>query len=183
MKGEKTFSFLVNLSIVSPIFFALLIISSPVASAQSSGSCNVPAVNDLVASNSISLEPVGDSFWNNEGPLYSLQSDVFVDFTVDNDSATAVSMKLVPGYMYSFCISITSNQDDPPLNPSSDIYLMTQPNWDRYTLGYELHRYCSGTIIVNSEVYKNIRLQAVQWPFVIPERVSNWLQRNTIGCN
>ena len=97
-----------------------------------------PAVNDVTASNSISLEPVEDSFWNDEGPLYNLRSDVFVDFTVDNDSATAVSMKLVPGYMYSFCVSITSNQDEPPLNPSSDIYLMTQPNWDRYRLGYEL---------------------------------------------
>ncbi len=139
MKRRKIFSFLVNLSMVFPVtFFALLILSSPVASAQSSGSCDVPAVNDVTASNSISLEPVEDSFWNNDGPLYNLRSDVFVDFTVDNDSATAVSMKLVPGYMYSFCISITSNQDDPPVNPSSDIYLMTQPNWDRYTLGYEL---------------------------------------------
>ena len=115
-----------------------MVLSSPVASAQSSGSCNVPAVNDVTASNSISLEPVEDSFWNDEGPQYNLQSDVFVDFTVDNDSATAVSMKLIPGYMYSFCISITSNQEDPPVNPSSDIYLMTQPNWDRYRLGYEL---------------------------------------------
>ena len=97
MKRRKIFSFLVNLSIVFPVsFFALLILSSPVASAQSSGSCDVPAVNDVTASNSISLEPVEDSFWNNEGPLYNLQSDVFVDFTVDNDSATAVSMKLVP---------------------------------------------------------------------------------------
>ena len=139
MKRRKILSFFVNLSIVFPVsFFALLMLSSPVASAQHSGSCDVPAVNDVTASNSISLEPVEESFWNNEGPQYNLQSDVFVDFTVDNDSATAVSMKLVPGYMYSFCISITSNQDDPPLNPSSDIYLMTQPNWDRYTLGYEL---------------------------------------------
>ena len=138
-KRRKILSLLVNLSVVFPVsFFALLIISSPVASAQYSGSCDVPAVNDAIASNSISLEPVEDSFWNNEGPQYNLQSDVFVDFTVDNDSATAVSMKLVPGYMYSFCISITSNQDDPPLNPSSDIYLMTQPNWDRYTLGLSL---------------------------------------------
>ena len=108
MKRRKIFSFLVSLSIVFPVsFFALLVLSSPVASAQSSGSCNVPAVNDVTASNSISLEPVEDSFWNDEGPQYNLQSDVFVDFTVDNDSATAVSMKLVPGYMYS-CLLYTS---------------------------------------------------------------------------
>ena len=75
---RKILSFLVNLSTVFPVsFFALLMLSSPVASAQHSGSCDVPAVNDVTASNSISLEPVEESFWNNEGPQYNLQSDVF----------------------------------------------------------------------------------------------------------
>lgn len=139
VKRRKFLSVLVNFSLVFPAsFFALMILFSPVASAQSTGSCDVPAVNNPTTSNSISLDSVEDRFWSDDTPLYDLRSDVFVDFTVDNDSATSVSMKLVPGYMYTFCISITSNQDDPPVNPSSDIYLMTEPNWDRYVIDYEL---------------------------------------------
>ena len=127
VKRRKFLSVLVNFSLVFPAsFFALMILFSPVASAQSTGSCDVPAVNNPTTSNSISLDSVEDRFWSDDTPLYDLRSDVFVDFTVDNDSATSVSMKLVPGYMYTFCISITSNQDDPPVNPSSDIYLMTE---------------------------------------------------------
>ena len=50
MKRRKIFSFFVNLSLVFPVsFFSLLILSSPVASAQSNGSCDVPAVNDVTA--------------------------------------------------------------------------------------------------------------------------------------
>lgn len=139
VKRRKFLSVLVNFSLVFPAsFFALMILFSPIASAQSTGSCDVPAVNNPTTSNSISLDSVEDRFWSDNTPLYDLRSDVFVDFTVDNDSATSVSMKLVPGYMYTFCISITSNQDDPPVNPSSDIYLMTEPNWDRYVIDYEL---------------------------------------------
>ena len=139
VKRRKFLSVLVNFSLVFPAsFFALMILFSPIASAQSTGSCDVPAVNNPTTSNSISLDSVEDHFWSDDTPLYELRSDVFVDFTVDNDSATSVSMKLVPGYMYTFCISITSNQDDPPVNPSSDIYLMTEPNWDRYVIDYEL---------------------------------------------
>tara|TARA_B100001142_G_scaffold84644_2_gene85884 strand:+ start:53400 stop:54281 length:882 start_codon:yes stop_codon:yes gene_type:complete len=139
VKRRKFLSVLVNFSLVFPAsFFALVILFSPIASAQSTGSCDVPAVNNPTTSNSISLDSVEDRFWSDDTPLYDLRSDVFVDFTVDNDSATSVSMKLVPGYMYTFCISITSNQDDPPVNPSSDIYLMTEPNWDRYVIDYEL---------------------------------------------
>ena len=137
VKRRKFLSVLVNFSLVFPAsFFALMILFSPIASAQSTGSCDVPAVNNPTTSNSISLDSVEDRFWSDDTPLYDLRSDVFVDFTVDNDSATSVSMKLVPGYMYTFCISITSNQDDPPANPSSDIYLMTEPNWDRYVIDY-----------------------------------------------
>ena len=139
VKRRKFLSVLVNFSLVFPAsFFALMILFSPIASAQSTGSCDVPAVNNPTTSNSISLDSVEDRFWSDDTPLYDLRSDVFVDFTVDNDSATSVSMKLVPGYMYTFCISITSNQDDPPANPRSDIYLMTEPNWDRYVIDYEL---------------------------------------------
>ena len=139
VKRRKFLSVLVNFSLVFPAsFFVLMILFSPIASAQSTGSCDVPAVNNPTTSNSISLDSVEDRFWSDDTPLYDLRSDVFVDFTVDNDSATSVSMKLVPGYMYTFCISITSNQDDPPVNPSSDIYLMTEPNWDRYVIDYEL---------------------------------------------
>ena len=138
--GLRPLSIVTSFFLLAPNFFlvALLIFSSS-ASAQSSGSCDVPAVNDPTTRDMISLEPVEDSWWDSvEEPRFNLVSDVFTDFTVDNDSATAIGMKLVPGHMYTFCISISSNQDDPPLDPNSDIYLMTEPNWDRYKLDYEL---------------------------------------------
>ncbi len=140
LNGKKIFSLLSNFFILGPTVFltAILLFATPV-SAQFSGSCDVPAVNDPETQELISLIPVDDNnFWEVPETLDSLERDVFVDFTVDNDSATAIGMKLVPGYMYTFCVSISSNQDDPPVNPSSDIYLMTEPNWERYVLGYEL---------------------------------------------
>ena len=156
VKRRKFLSVLVNFSLVFPAsFFALMILFSPIASAQSTGSCDVPAVNNPTTSNSISLDSVEDRFWSDDTPLYDLRSDVFVDFTVDNDSATSVSMKLVPGYMYTFCISITSNQDDPPVNPSSDIYLMTEPNWDRYVIDYELRE--------SDDFFEAFELLPVEW--------------------
>ena len=134
----NVFPILTSFFLIAPNFLLVLtLILSPTVSAQSTGSCNVPAVNDPSNGNRISVEPVEDSWWDNvEDPRFDLDTDLFTDFTVDNDTATAIGMRLVPGYMYTFCISIASNQDDPPLNPNSDIYLMTEPNWDRYKMYY-----------------------------------------------
>ena len=132
------FTFGTSFFLVAPNFLLIAaLVLTPAVSAQSTGSCNVPAVNDPSNGYRISVEPVEDSWWDNvEDPSLDLDTDLFTDFTVDNDTATAIGMRLVPGHMYTFCISIASNQDDPPLNPNSDIYLMTEPNWDRYKMYY-----------------------------------------------
>tara|TARA_B100000676_G_C17944439_1_gene768377 strand:+ start:92 stop:973 length:882 start_codon:yes stop_codon:yes gene_type:complete len=134
----KLLSYVTSFFLLAPNFLLVaVLIFSPSVSAQSMGSCDVPAVNDPTKGDRISVEPVEDSWWDTvEEPKFDLDTDVFVDFTVDNDSATAIAMRLVPGHMYTFCISISSNQDDPPLDPNSDIYLMTEPNWDRYKLDF-----------------------------------------------
>ena len=127
------FPFVTSFLLAAPNFLLVAaLVLSPAVSAQSTGSCDVPAINDPSTGYKISVEPVEDSWWDNvEDPRFDLDTDLFTDFTVDNDTATAIGMRLVPGHMYTFCISIASNQDDPPLNPNSDIYLMTEPNWDR----------------------------------------------------
>ena len=132
------FTFGTSFFLVAPNFLLIAaLVLTPAVSAQSTGSCDVPAVNDPSNGYRISVEPVEDSWWDNvEDPSLDLDTDLFTDFTVDNDTATAIGMRLVPGHMYTFCISIASNQDDPPLNPNSDIYLMTEPNWDRYKMYY-----------------------------------------------
>tara|TARA_Y100001970_G_scaffold294268_1_gene449501 strand:- start:5742 stop:6554 length:813 start_codon:yes stop_codon:yes gene_type:complete len=114
-----------------------IILSTP--SVAAAGSCDVPASNppdvDLL------IEEHGvENFWefNRGSDLLSLDMDVFWESTIDNDSASALKMELVPGYMYTFCIKMAPNSDDVPLEPIGDVYLMRGGDWDRYTIDYEM---------------------------------------------
>ena len=104
-----------NASLLMPMLAVLVaVIAAPTVSA--SGSCDVPASNPpgrIWYYQEHSLED--DGWWGDWGflggdrdDLISLRSDFSVDMVISNDSANAVRMELIPGYQYTFCITIES---------------------------------------------------------------------------
>ncbi len=134
----KSSAYLVNLCMVSPpILLMVAILTAPSVAAASS--CEVSAVNQPNVDDYIEEHSV-ENFWDFGGgrDLLSLEMDVFWESTIDNDSASALKIELVPGYRYTFCIKMTPNSDDAPLEPIGDVYLMRGGDWDRYTIDYEM---------------------------------------------
>ena len=135
---SKTIVQLVNLCVISPpiLLMVAILTSSSVAAANS---CEVSAMNQPDVEEYIEEHSV-ESFWQFDqgNNLRSLEMDVFWETTIENDSASALKMELVPGYRYTFCIKMTPNMDDAPLEPIGDVYLMHGGDWDRYTLEYEM---------------------------------------------
>lgn len=131
-----------NISLLMPILAVLVtVIAAPTASAA--GSCNVPASNPPGVAQYYEEHSLEDEdFWGwdfgSNTDLKSLRDDFSVDMTISNDSANAVRMELIPGYQYTFCISMSSDpSDEPQMGAIGDVYLMNDVNWDRYSMSYE----------------------------------------------
>jgi len=131
-----------NISLLMPILAVLVtVIAAPTASAA--GSCNVPASNPPGVTQYYEEHSLEDEdFWGwdfgSNTDLKPLRDDFSVDMTISNDSANAVRMELIPGYQYTFCISMSSDpSDEPQMGAIGDVYLMNDVNWDRYSMSYE----------------------------------------------
>ena len=131
-----------NISLLMPILAVLVtVIAAPIASAA--GSCNVPASNPPGVTQYYEEHSLEDEdFWGwdfgSNTDLKPLRDDFSVDMTISNDSANAVRMELIPGYQYTFCISMSSDpSDEPQMGAIGDVYLMNDVNWDRYSMSYE----------------------------------------------
>ena len=130
-----------NISLLMPILAVLVaVIAAPTASAA--GSCNVPASNPPGMAQYYEEHSLEDGdFWGwdfSNTDLKPLRDDFSVDMTISNDSANAVRMELIPGYQYTFCISMSSDpSDEPQMGAIGDVYLMNDVNWDRYSMSYE----------------------------------------------
>ena len=137
-KFPKSIVQIVNFCVISPpiLLMVAILTSTSVAAANS---CEVSAMNEPNVEDYIEEHSV-ESFWQFDqgNNLRSLDMDVFWETTIENDSASALKMELVPGYRYTFCIKMTPNMDDVPLEPIGDVYLMHGGDWDRYTLEYEM---------------------------------------------
>ena len=137
---RKLIAALINLCLLLPtvaVFTA--VIAAPIASAEAS--CDVPASNIPGIDRYFdehSVEDGGMWWWFDWGnDLRSLDVDFSTEMTIQNDSANAVSMELVPGYQYTFCIYLSPDQDSPPnMGAIGDVYLMTESNWNRYATSY-----------------------------------------------
>jgi len=125
-------------------------LSSNVISAQSS--CEVPPSSDWLTKNPedylvVSIVDFGEIFGQNDDlepltrGLSTEWSDgtwsSFPDVAVENDSATGISMILVPGYQYTFCIEFSSEDNAIASEPEGDVYLLTGENYDIYSSEYE----------------------------------------------
>jgi len=61
----------------------------------------------------------------------------FQGVAVMNDSATTLSMVLIPGYLYTFCIDFSHSGGSAASEARGDIYLMTDQNYGMYTSEYD----------------------------------------------
>ena len=125
-------------------------LSSNAISAQSS--CDVPPSSDWLTRNPedylvVSIVDFGEIFGQDDDlepltrGLSTEWSDgtwsSFPDVAVDNDSATGISMILVPGYQYTFCIEFSSEDNAIASGPEGDVYLLTGDNYGIYSSEYE----------------------------------------------
>ncbi len=129
-----------NVSLLMPMLAVLVaVIAAPVASAA--GSCDVPASNPPGMTqyyHEHSVEDGGFWDWGSTTDLRPLRDDFSVDMTIYNDSANAISMELIPGYQYTFCIIMSPDPvNEPEMGAIGDVYLMTDINWDRYSMSYD----------------------------------------------
>ncbi len=133
-----------NASLLMPMLAVLVaVIATPTVSAA--GSCDVPASNPPGMNQYYEEHSLEDDGWwgdwgfgGDRDDLRPLRSDFSVDMIISNDSANAVRMELIPGYQYTFCITMSPDpSDEPEMGAIGDVYLMNDINWDRYSISYE----------------------------------------------
>lgn len=124
--------------------------------ASAASSCEVPNNNSWDIMESINIHTVedggiplfGNFFDYSEKSAATLVTPLTKDFSYDvnigNDSATAISMQLVKGYKYNFCITFSPSLDENTTIANGDIYLMTESNWETYTSEYSSRSYWNG---------------------------------------
>jgi hypothetical protein len=128
----------INLCLLLPVVAVFAtVIATPIVSAEAS--CDVPAGNSPGIDQYFEEHSIEDGgFWGENAELKPLNRDFSTDMTVYNDSANAISMELVPGYQYTFCLYLSSDsQSAPTMGAIGDVYLMNEANWDRYISSYE----------------------------------------------
>ena len=141
----------INLCLLLPVVAVFVtIIAAPIASAEADCG-DVPAENSPGIDQYFEEHSIEDGgFWGENAMLKPLNRDFSTDMTVYNDSANAISMELVPGYQYTFCLYLSSDsQSAPTMGAIGDVYLMNEANWDRYTSSYETREWDDLEEIVN----------------------------------
>ncbi len=157
MRGAKRHDFRVAgvPLILITVMIAGALSSVPTTSATSS--CDVPPSSDWsqdVPGDYIEVSTVGDggleglfgygTTSNSLKPLERGLSTEWSDGTwagfqgvaVMNNSATTLSMVLMPGYLYTFCIDFSHSGGSAASEAQGDIYLMTDQNYGMYEIEY-----------------------------------------------
>ncbi len=133
---RKFISIVLNMIIIIPLIaIGLNIISS---NAEAESSCSAPLNNDWDISKSVQVHSVNLNSDNVK--LTPLTKGFSKEFKIEDDSSTAMSMELIAGYRYNFCISLnpTLEGSSTMTNSTGDVYLMTGSNWDIYRGQYTL---------------------------------------------
>ena len=122
----------------------ITIVMSIAPTVQADSVCEVPASNSWDVDDRTNyhyLSPSNNLFTEiDNGLIYEqISQDFSLEISVNNDSASAISMALSPGKSYTFCYTYSGDQDSPPTNGAkADVYLMSEGNWDFYMMNYEL---------------------------------------------
>ncbi len=140
---KKVSALFLNSCFLMPMVLITIVMSiAPTVQAESV--CEVPASNSWDVderTNYHYLSPSNNFFTaiDNERIYDQISQDFSMEISVNNDSATAISMALSPGKSYTFCYTYSGDQDSPPTNGvKADVYLMSEGNWEFYTMNYEL---------------------------------------------
>lgn len=137
---RKLTAALINLCLLLPtVAVFITVIAAPIASAEAS--CDDPLNDRPEISQYFEEHRVEDDWgiWWGGGSedLRSLDVGFSTEMEIENDSANAISMELVPGYRYTFCITLVADSVSPPsMGAIGDFYLMTESNWNRYSGSY-----------------------------------------------
>ena len=118
---------------------------------------NVDAVNNCEVSidstwdvdSAVTLHNVDSQIWfptiftDEEGGGFNLPltKDFVYEVDIEDGGATAISMKLVAGYRYNFCITFSPSLNSNSTIAKGDVYLMTKSNWDTYRIEYNNREY------------------------------------------
>ena len=140
---KKISALFLNSCFLMPMVLITIVMSiAPTVQAESV--CEVPASNSWDVDDRTNyhyLSPSNNLFTEiDNGLIYEqISQDFSLEISVNNDSASAISMALSPGKSYTFCYTYSGDQDSPPTNGAkADVYLMSEGNWDFYMMNYEL---------------------------------------------
>ena len=136
---RKLTATLINLCLLLPtVAVFIAVIAAPIASAEAScdDPLDIPATGQYFEEHSV--EDGWGMWWEGGSEdLRSLDVGFSTEMEIENDSANAISMELVPGYQYTFCITLVADSASPPsMGAIGDVYLRTESNWNRYTGSY-----------------------------------------------
>ena len=138
---SKFFAIISNLLIILPI--VMISISSSVMNVDAANNCEVSIDSTWNVDSAVTLHNVNSGiyfpgiFSEDEPPSRFITSspltkDFVYEVGIEDGGATAISMKLVAGYRYNFCITFSPSLNSNSTIAKGDVYLMTKSNWDTY---------------------------------------------------
>ena len=142
---SKIFAIISNLLIILPI--VMISISSSVMNVDAANNCEVSIDSTWNVDSAVTLHNVNSGiyfpgiFSEDEPPSRFITSspltkDFVYEVGIEDGGATAISMKLVAGYRYNFCITFSPSLNSNSTIAKGDVYLMTKSNWDTYRAEY-----------------------------------------------
>lgn len=143
MKNENSFfAIITNVMIILPI--VIFSTNSTITSVNAANDCEVSIDSSWNVGEAVTIHNVDSGstipiFRDSVG--YSetkapLKQDFVYEVVIENGGATAISMKLVAGYKYNFCITFSPILGSNSTVAKGDVYLMTKSNWDSYKAEY-----------------------------------------------
>ncbi|MFL2957607.1 MAG: hypothetical protein ACJZ4Z_02310 [Candidatus Thalassarchaeaceae archaeon] len=136
-----------NLLIVLPII--MISVNSSIMSVDAANNCEVSIDSTWDVDSAVALHNVDSQIWfptiftdeESGGFNLPLTKDFVYEVDIEDGGATAISMKLVAGYRYNFCITFSPSLNSNSTIAKGDVYLMTKSNWDTYRGEYNNREY------------------------------------------
>jgi len=136
---SKFFAIMSNLLIIIPI--VMISVNSSIMSVDAANNCEVSIDSTWDVDSAVTLHNVDSQiyfpgiFADDEriGDFsLPLTKDFVYEVGIEDGGATAISMELVAGYRYNFCITFSPSLNSNSTIAKGDVYLMTKSNWDTY---------------------------------------------------
>jgi len=147
---DMTIAMISNLLIILPI--VMISINSSIMDVDAASNCEVSIDSTWDLNSAVTLHNVDSGMYfpgfftgDEQSSTYStglpLTKDFVYEVGIEDGGATALSMKLVAGYRYNFCITFSPSLNSNSTIAKGDVYLMTKSNWDSYRVEYNNREY------------------------------------------